>query len=392
MEDLTNSAPTAPETSTPVSAPVESKAPERVEETAPPDTRSEREKTEAAEDDALRKAYRESKRERDETGKFAPRDGKPAASSIDDDAKEAKDSAPKADVKGQQPKTELTKQAATEKPATPAIKAPNSWPADMKAKFDTLPPDVRDYVAKRESETHDAISRLGQYASQTKPIVDVLERHRHVFEHNGLTYDQGVERLLAVQNLLDRDPMTAIQQIAKAYKVDLSRFGAHDDGMNIPPDPEVQQMRDHIAHLESQLQQVTGHIQGQQRFAEQQRHQSYLSLIDAFAKDAADFDAVGAEVIANIEVLRQVKPQATPQELLKEAYDRAIWANPETRARHQERFAKEAEERRAAQAREAAEKARAAGRINVTSARGDVTEHASEDDLLRQSYRKAHAR
>lgn len=393
MEDLTHSAPEAPETSTAAPVP-EAKAPEKAHEKAvdqgPEETLSEREQAEAAEDAALRKAYRESKRSRDEAGKFAPKDGRPAPAmkdgDADDDTTETKDSA-KADVKGQQPKPEPTKQAATEKPATPAIKAPNSWSAEMKAKFDTLPPEVRDYVAKRESESHDAISRLGQFASQTKPIIDTLERHRHVFEHNGLSYEQGVERLLAVQNLLDRDPVTAIQQIAKAYRVDLAKIGAQDDGMNLPPDPEMQGLRDHIAHLESQLQQVTGHLQGQARHAQQTQHNSMLGLIDAFARNNPDFEAVGPEVMANLQVLKSLKPDASPQELLQEAYDRAIWANPETRSRSQERFMKDAEAKRA----KAAEQAKQAGLINVTSQRVP-TEHASEDDELRASYRRANAR
>lgn len=392
MEDLT-SAPAAPENDTRAPAPeakIEAPKPEAKAEPADPlaEPQTDKQKAEAAHDDALRKAFRESKRERDERGKFAARDGKPAPA-LDD--KTQKDSAPKADVKDQSPKTETVEQdAKPEKPATPAIKAPNSWSAEMKAKFDTLPPDVREFVAKRESETHQAISRLGQFASETKPLIDVLERHRHVFEHNGLSYDQGVERLLAVQNLLDRDPMTAIQQIAKAYKVDLARFGAQSDGLDIPPDPQLEQAMQRVAYLEQQLQHVTGHIEGQQRYAEHQRHQSYLGVVDEFAKTAPDFDEVAAEVIANVQVLQSVNPNRHPQELLKEAYERAIWANPKTRTSRQERMAKEAEEARAKAAAEAADKARSASRINVSGQRGP-TGDISEDDLLRQAYRKSKA-
>lgn len=392
MEDVT-SAPSAPEQETRAPAPEAKVEAPKTEAKAPDaplgdEPATEQQKAEAAHDEALRKAYRESKRERGADGKFAPRDDKPAP---DIDAKAAKDSAAKADAKDQKPDEGAEEPAATEKPAAKAIKAPNSWSPDMKAKFETLPPDVREFVAKRESEAHQAISRLGQYAKETKPLIDVLERHRGVFEANNLTYDQGVERLLAVQNLLDRDPRAAIQQIAKAYRVDLAEFGAPSDGMDLPPDPHVERMQQHIAYLEEQLQQVTGHITSQQQAAEQQRHASYLGLVDQFAQTAPDFDDVAAEVVANIQALQAANPNRHPQELLKEAYDRAIWANPKTRAKMQERATKEAEAARMKAAQEAAEKAKAAGRINVSGQRQPLGE-MSEDDLLRQAYRKTRAR
>ncbi len=58
-----------------------------------------------------------------------------------------------------------------------------------------------------------------------------------------------------------------------------------------------------------------------------------VQRVTAFASDPAHphFDAVSAELMAMLPLLKASNPRATPEQLLQDAYDRAVWGNPETR-------------------------------------------------------------
>src|SRR5690349_21766575 len=62
------------------------------------------------------------------------------------EAAKAEPEAPAADHESGQP------QKAEGEQVDPAIAAPQSWPAEMKSKWDAIPPDVRPYIAQRELE------------------------------------------------------------------------------------------------------------------------------------------------------------------------------------------------------------------------------------------------
>jgi hypothetical protein len=102
-----------------------------------------------------------------------------------------------------------------------------------------------------------------------------------------------------------------------------------------------------------------------QRAAVQQqqaaRHQHYVNGVTQYASSKPDFDMVANEVAQLIPVVRQHDPSLSDRDVLDQAYQRAIWANPETRQRQIERQQKE--QQNAAQ--EAAKRARSANGINV---------------------------
>jgi len=263
-------------------------------------------------------------------------------------------------------------EAVREQP-TAAIAPPQSWSADMKPKWESLPPDIREYVAKRESEAQKRISELGQAESATRPIRELYEHFRPVYESKGLSADQATALLFQAQAKLDRDPVNAIAEIAHAYGIDLQQVygGQPQQGQQSQPQGEqvdyIRALEQKIANLERGLGHTYQTVQAREAAAQQQHTASLAKLVEEFSKDKADFADVEEEVAAEIEVLKRRNPDLEPRQMLEQAYERALWSNPERRTRliaQQSQKQQEAEEQRR---RAEAEKAKKAGSVNVRS-------------------------
>lgn len=362
-----------------------------------------RARDEAALDEKLKKVFREAKKDRDaENGQYTSKDkpkaakvpnadevGGEKAPSVGKDAKDAKpDAAKPADTKDQKPDKGAEPDAAkAEKPAAdkPAIAQPKSWSADKKAVWDSMSPEAREHVAKREQEAHKAISELGQTVKRMEPLGRLLEQHRDTFQSKGLTYEQGLSQLLSAQRTLDQNPEAAIRQIAQAYNVDIGRL-AEAQG-----DPMVAQLQSQVSTLTQQLQEMQSRAQTRAQAEAQQKLGTIEQVIEKFAADKPDFDELASEIEMLLPALRQANPNAPFEQIISEAYDKAGWSNPTVRQRRMDAKTREQEQARVEAAKKAAEDAKAAGSINVG---GSATSGKSEvdlDDQLRAIVRRNRA-
>lgn len=357
-----------------------------------------RARDEAALDDKLRKVFRNAKKDRDaENGQYASKD-KPKAAKVpngdevaaekgapDDKAKaETKDKpnpADKADAKDQKPEKSA-------EPAKPAIKRPSSWSADKDPVWESLSPEAREHVAKREQDAHKAISQLGETVKRMEPIGKLLEQHRDSFQSKGLTYDQGLSQLLAAQRALDQNPAAAIQQIARAYNVDLEQLAY---GQPAQSDPMVQQLQNQVSELTRQLNDVRSGVQHRAQAEAQQKLGTIEQAIDKFAADKPDFDELASEIEMLLPVLRQTNPNATLEQLISDAYDRASWGNPAARQRRLDADNRAKEQARIEAAKKAEEEAKAAGLINVGGSPSASQSAGDLDDQLRAIVRRNRA-
>lgn len=307
---------------------------------------------------------------RDEQGRFVsknPDAGEPAEATTD----------------GQTPETAA-------EPETPEIPAPHSWPAEMKAKWTELPPDAREYIAKRESEAHSQISRMGQTVKAYQPVAETLEQHRDVFERNGMDFQGGIKALLNAQVALEQNPVAAIQHLAGAYGVDLAKmYGG--SGEQPSGQPQIAALEAQIAHLNRQLQETSQRVfTREQRETEAQRL-TLESVVADFIQDKPDFDAIEADVMALIPAIRGKNPGASPKELLAEAYEQAQWLNPEARARKLEADRKAAEAKAAEEAAKRAAQAKKVSSINVRSSQSSQSDRRTLEAELADVYRRMHA-
>ena len=124
---------------------------------------------------------------------------------------------------------------------------------------------------------------------------------------------------------------------------------------------------------------------------QQTQLQTVQQVIQEFSQDAqnAPYFAELENEIANIlPVVKQSKPGGSPREWLKEAYDKAVWFNEDTRQRELER--QQAQQREAQ--RKAAAKAKKAASGNVRGRAGNgVAEQVTRtmEETMAMAYDKA---
>jgi DNA repair exonuclease SbcCD ATPase subunit len=296
---------------------------------------------------------------------------------------------PQSEAPAAEAQTEATDQPvqteATSEAAKPVVEPPVSWSAEMKAKFAALPPDVQAYAVQRDSEANKRISELGQVQKTFEPVRSTLERYSPLFEANGVTYEAGLQNLLSVAAALQSDAPNAIREIARRHGVDLRELAGAapaDDGQ--PDSAELRSVKQELAELRRHVAETSNRVVSREQAEQQAQVSSLTSAIETFASDKPDFDKIEADIAGLIPAIKAANPGLDHKAILEQAYERAIWANPETRARRLEADAKAQADRQAKEARERAEKAKKSASINV---KGDVVNGNSPrsvDDDLRE--------
>lgn len=165
----------------------------------------------------------------------------------------------------------------------PSIPAPNSWSDADKAWFAELPPERQAYIAKREGEAHQQITRQGEELKRFDPIIRALEPHRARMQHVGVAEPEFISRLLnaeaALQNPQSRGQ--AFKWLADQYGFDLATLtGQTPAGGQAaqPTDPALAAINSKIAGLERW---ANGLAEAEQR---QARERNVASERDAQAK------------------------------------------------------------------------------------------------------------
>ncbi len=327
-------------------------------------------KAEQSLDDDLRKVFDKANKARDEGGRFAAKDGEKAAAE-----------AVKPDVKAEAPKPEA------KQPDAKVAPPPQSWPKELHEKWSAVPPEVQAQITKRETEAHQTISRLGQIAKQAEPLTRIINERQGYLRQTGIAPTEFITRAIDISQRMDSgDAIGALRDLAAAYKIDPSQLAPN------PLDPpEMDTLRREVAELRQQLsaRQHQERVTAEQSAA--QREQGLHQLVTEVRQGKEHWSEVETELLASIGALQKTNPSLSPKELLEQAYDRAVWANPTTRAKLEAQRAEKAERDRIEAAKKAGEAAKRAASINVN---GRATSSAEGDDLdaqLMAVYRKRSA-
>jgi hypothetical protein len=157
-----------------------------------------------------------------------------------------------------------------------------------------------------------------------------------------------------------------LMQIARNTGADLSIFS--EKGQN---NEQGEAKPAYVQQLEQQVAQLQGYLQSQQTTAQQQEYQSHVQNVEQFKNETTEtgepaypfFDDV-REDMAN---LIDIEAKQGRNLSLKEAYDRAVWARPDTREAMQMLTTKQQQAKQEKERREQAAKAKARTGINVRS-------------------------
>jgi hypothetical protein len=350
-------------------------------------------------------------RERDELGRFAPKEEK---------AEKAEPverlTAPEVKAAPEAPKIEQPVQPAA--PAEQAVQAdvqirsgqevvasgpPPGWSVKSKAEWDKLPVIIRADIAKREQEVSDGFK---QYSGMKElmPYVEMAQR-------SGTSLKAALDNYTGLENLLRQDVVKGVSQIAanmgthpvelaqrilQAYGQQPSQQAAPDQSGAQPLDPSI--LQQYLNPLSQELNTLKQHITQQQQ-AEQARQQAAInSVLERFKSDPAhryfeNVEPLMSQLISSGLVQRTGDHMAD----LKSAYEAACYQNPEVRELLiNDKIAKD-EAGRKEREKVAAEKARQASRSITGSPSAAVREtdtgkRGSSHDDARAAYQEIMAR
>ncbi len=248
--------------------------------------------------------------------------------------------------------------------------APKSWPKEMHEHWGTLPPQVQEYWETREKQMLDGLEGYKSHASVGKSVAEVAQPYQHLLDQAGVDLPKAVSYLLSAHAKLTQG--THEQKLA-AYQ-DLGRNLGLMGGEQSQVDPHVAaayQASMQAQNVVQQWHQQQFEIQKQQKVAE----------VEEFAKDKPFFDEIADDIVMFI----------NNGMTLQDAYDRALWANPVTRTKEQERRRKEAVDADRRANLEKANAAKKASSINIRSrdtGKVPTEPHGSMDDTLKKTLEK----
>lgn len=227
-------------------------------------------------------------RARNERGQFAPK----------------QDGADTGDTN--QPLSDADKPSEQHDTPSTAVEPPTSWSAEAKTEWSKLSPALQQAVLKRENEINEGGRR---WSEERRAYDEMLSPVREAAQRAGVDEREGIKRLLAADDYLNRDPENAVRWLAQVYGVDLSKPPSQSPQQR--PDPVVNQLRQELAEIKGNL---TAREQAElnteiTRFASEPGHEHFETVKAEMGK------LLTSGLASN----------------MQDAYDKAVWANPDIR-------------------------------------------------------------
>ena len=260
----------------------------------------------------------------------------------------------------------------TEKPgqADQSIDPPNSWSAEGKAKWASIPLEAQKIIAEREEQSHKTITSQGQYVAALKPVTDLLQNSPYRDQNP----TEMLTKLVQAQAYIDRSPEEGLKWLADSYGVDLrSLAGVTQDQDGFEDtfrDPRV----DHVSkQLETtqrelqaanqQIQELGGFVSSQQQKALEAEQAEMSTAIDKFAEGKPYVEELFQDILNEVTFLKSTNPKAAHKDVLEKAYERALNNSPTFK----EKVAQEKAEKDRQEAEAKLAKARKTQSTNVRS-------------------------
>lgn len=269
-----------------------------------------------------------------------------------------------------EPETEAETQEMTEE-VKPVKKAPSSWRKEAQEKFATLDPLLQEEIEKREQDFHKGLEPLRHKANIADAITTAFKPFEENLRAEGVNPIQAIQHLFGLDNTLRHG--TAAQKAQVVNEI-MARAGLTTETLSQAPqvDPNYQALQQQIQHLQSTFQQ-------REQMSQQQQEQQLYSEIAQFSQGKEHFETVRHDMAALL--------QAGRAQNLDDAYEMAIWANPQVRTAL---IAKQQAEQKAELSKKAQEAKKAAS-VNIPR-RGAMapssTQTGSMEDTIRAKARE----
>jgi len=191
-----------------------------------------------------------------------------------------------------------------------ARQPPSSWSKEQHETWAKMPKEAQDYVELREKQMLDGIEQYKQGHQYAESVSQAFEPFREIVESLGLPDEQIVYNLLSHHAALTQGTLEQRQQAL--LQVGMATGIIPPDGKQPPPvNPIEQDLKNRLDRIEQMERQreIDKITQTVEQFASDPKNEYFDELSD----DIAKFLKMGDD--------------------LQTAYDKAVWANPITRAK-----------------------------------------------------------
>lgn len=276
------------------------------------------------------------------------------------------------------------KGAAEGTPSVGTSTAPRTWRAEAAAEWAKIPAVVQAEIAKREEDMFHGLEAYKQDAGFGKTIQKVLSPYAHILAEHKIDPITQINTLMNAHYQLAMGDMGAkvgmLQRIMQDYGITVDHLTGLAEVKQA--DPEVLALRQKISEVESGVRTMT-EAQHREALAKS------TAQVDAFAADPKNihFDAVADDIVQLLHL--------GVCKTLEEAYEKAVWSNPVTRAAEQARLQTEQKEAAQKEAKAKADKARRATSANIKAGARDASRTAplgTMDQTMADTLAAIHAR
>ena len=217
-------------------------------------------------------------------------------------------------------------------PTAQAIKAPEGWKAEIKAKFAELPPDVQAEVARREADFHKALTKQDEERLLGRKVNEMANPYLPTIRAEGATVEKAFQDYLQTAHVLrsgtDHQKAQSIAAVMSQFHVNPNTLLSILQGGNSNTGQPFQQAQFNPA-IESLQQRIDRMERERQEEIQQRQLQETHSLnsqIDEFSSKP------GHEHFDHVRVRMGVLLENGLANDLEDAYQQAVYADPEIRS------------------------------------------------------------
>lgn len=279
---------------------------------------------------------------------------------------------------------------------TPDFEYPRFWKKGKEEVYKGIPKELKEEINRQDREAQAFITKksedLSRRQQKYQEFDNVLAPVEERLALMGVSSAQFVRQLVALHSYLERDPKSAIKDIADSYRLNLQDLSKQD----VSVDPQYRALADRQAQLERELQgrqaaevayhksQVDNEVH---RFATE-RDQSGNPVRPFLDEAHPHFQEFYEHMLLIAEGLKKRYPEAHPRAILDVAYDRAQGASPSVRQGLIEAQTKELEAKRVAEQKEKSKQAKRSGVSVMGAPEGIANGHVPDslEDTIRAAF------
>jgi hypothetical protein len=200
--------------------------------------------------------------------------------------------------------------------------------------YQSLPAEIREFFGRTMEDVRGRAERLAEYEQIEQHIIGP---RRQAWLNNGMNPGVALNQLFNLSDFASTRPADFVMWFAEQNRLDLDKLLDERYAAQQNVDPQLRE-------VQTQLQQLQGHINQQNMLAQQQQHNQNLEALNAFALEKDEGGSLKrpylTEVMstfpAHIQAIRTANPNMSIHEVAQKAYDAACWADPAVRTKMQQ--------------------------------------------------------